>query len=173
MSIEHKQNDWERRLEQATAADLSTDLDPESSAWRDGWLAFGKLLDDGNKEDQVPKRQLLEILNTKDISKPIPLSTHIRNAWKRYASVGAATLAVSFLLAIGMLKLSPDIAPPDDELPAANYFPWNDAGLDFRMMVIDERLTVAGYNSASLDNSFDSFELQLDDFTREVEHTSM
>jgi hypothetical protein len=175
MNEKLKQKELARRLEQATAADPQSRLDAEASAWREGWTAWGNLLDTGNAVDKETIERLLEIPNGPGMSEVRNTPAHARHAWSQYAPVASAALAVSLLLAIAMLKFAPVVDPPPVENNPVGYdasLAWNDT-LDYRMTRIEERLTVAQYDSASLGSSFDSARSQLESLSREIEQNSM
>jgi hypothetical protein len=185
-----KQQELARRLEEATAADPQSGLDAETSAWREGWLAWGNLLDKSNAVDSEKLERLLEIparchahasrghegceerldMPTTSVGMaPGNKATHPRRTWKQYVPATVTALAVSLLLAVGMLKFSPVVEPPPVEnrvVPEVSLA-WND-GLDYRMTRIEDRLTVAQYGSVSLGNSFDNARSQMESLSRDI-----
>ncbi|MCC6124447.1 MAG: hypothetical protein IT426_05775 [Pirellulales bacterium] len=195
MNEELKQQELARRLEQATAAESQGDLDPEVSAWREGWMAWGNLLQPGNNLEKAAIERLLDIptgrhahacrgheesVELRDMPTTsvgmAPDATRARRSWAQYASVASATLAVSLLLAIGMLKFAPVGEPPPDENRDPSGYPFHlawDDGLEYSMTRIEERLTVAQYDSVSLGNSFDIARSRLENLSREIELNSM
>jgi hypothetical protein len=184
MNEEQKQQELERRLEQATAADPQAPLVPEASALHKGWTAWGNLLESGNVVDDKLLKQLLDIptrdhtwtcpkhqCNEDPYNKPRTLTTISRQFWVKHKGMISATLIVTLFLAVGMFKFSPSIIPPPKDIPNSSLA-WNDA-LDERMTVIEERMTVVGYDCVSLGSSFDSVQSQLDSLDREINQSSM
>jgi hypothetical protein len=168
----------QHRLERATALDPPADPDPEVAAWRETWTAMGKLLDAGNALDDETARRLLEIAG---VDEPALVSSERKKSnrnpaslphrlWTRYRSIAVAAVVVSVLLSIAILNFAPNIVPMPNDDPRARdiTLAWNDT-LDYRMLALDERLTVAEYGSASLGNSFDSARLQLERLTLEIQ----
>ena len=188
MNEERKQEELARRLEQATVADPQTALDAETSAWREGWTAWGKLLETGDKVDHESLARLLDISNESNKSEVRKAAAHSRRTWAGYVGIASAAVVVSLMLAIGMLKYSPTIEPPPDENvnPPGNSlanqpgFPfvrrdplaWDDA-LDNRFARMEVQLMLAQYDSASLGYSFDNVRSNLDSFSKELNQDPM
>ncbi len=187
MNDELEQEELERRLEQATDADLQTAPDAETSAWREGFSTWGNLLEAGDAVNQKTLNRLLEIPGMKSDKLEVrkePAPT--RGTWTSYAGIASAALVVSLLVGLGMLKYSPTVEPPPDEsrsgksivnkmnLPFGRRDPlaWDDA-LDRRFARIERQLKFAQYDSASLGYSFDNVRSNLDSLSRELEQNSM
>jgi hypothetical protein len=188
MNEELAQKELARRLEQATSAKPQTGLDPEASAWREGWLAWGTLLESGNTLDPKSLKRLHDIPNGPGVSEVRKKLTHKRRTWAGYAGIASAAMVVSLLLAIAMLKFAPVVEPPQDKNidPTGNSIAnkkiapfgnkdnlaWDDA-LDSRITSIEEQLTIAQYDSASLGDSFDSVRSRLESLSKEIEQNPM
>jgi hypothetical protein len=182
MNEEVKQKELERRLEQATAADSPAALDVEATAWREGWLAWGDLLEAGDAREMNNLDRLLDIPNAVAVPKVVEVkavvrknSTPFREKWKAYFPSVSATLVVSLLLAIGVWKYWPATnSPPKERLvPIADAdLAWNDAW-DSRVTSLREQMALAQYDSASLGSSFDSVRLQVENLSREIEQNPL
>jgi hypothetical protein len=185
MNEARKQEELAHRLEQATAADPQTGLDPEASAWREGFSAWGNLLEAGNAVNQETLDRLLDISGVKSDKSEVrkELAPSRRN-WTKYAGIASAALVVSLMVALGMLKYSPTIEPPPDdsvnEAIASNAnsrlrkdpLAWDDS-LDIRFARIEQQLLVAQYDSNSLGYSFDNVSSNIQSLTKELEQTSV
>ena len=189
MNEELKQQELQRRLEQATAADPQTPLDPEAAAWREGWAAWGNLLETGNAPDNATVARLLDIPAASGMApgnaEVRKTPAHSRRSWASYAGIASAALVVSLMVAVGMLKYAPSIDPPEDgnNDPSAKsiankpIFPlgrrdplaWDDT-LDYRFARMETQLLLAQYDSPSLGYSFDSVRSNLDSLSKENDH---
>ena len=186
MNEELKQQELQRRLEQATAADPQTPLDPEAAAWREGWAAWGNLLETGNAPDNATVARLLDIPAASGMSpgnaEVRKTPAHSRRSWASYAGIASAALVVSLMVAVGMLKYAPSIDPPEDEntgnsivnnkafpFGRRNPLAWDDYFLDYRFARIETQLLLAQYDSPSLGYSFDSVRSNLDSLSKEID----
>jgi hypothetical protein len=202
MNDKLKQNELERRLEQATAIDPQSALDPTTAAWRESWLAWGKSLESGETINPEILKQLLDIPNS-GMSKVRKNSTGPRRTWAWYSTVISAAVAASLLLVIGALKFLPSgdlpmknmgssgkfIAKETPKIPSLptkinittapsvskeneENFAWDDA-LDSRMTSLQEQLALSQYDSASLGYRFDSVRSRLESLSKEIEQSPL
>jgi len=179
MNEELERHELARRLEQATAVEPHSELDPEASAWREGWTTWGKLLDTDNAVDDKALDRLLNIPKDSGIAEVQKSPTRLRRPWGRYASVASAALAVSLLLAIAA-RFSPVVEPPEDakqgssDNSLANHpfarrqLAWDDTW-DFRVARVETQLVLAQYDSVSLGSSFDTVRFQVGSVRKEIE----
>jgi hypothetical protein len=187
MNEKKEPSDLERLLEQATAAESNDTLDAEAASLREGWLALGKSLEAGNSPDVGMTERLLQIPNDAGFSHVREKFSSPRRNWAKYGSLVSAAAVVTVILAVGMLKFSPTIAPPKDtdtdifgnsmvedrETPERRaILAWDDA-LDGRMERIEQRLTAAQYGTASLGYSYDNIRSQLNYLSLELELNAM
>lgn len=187
MNEKKEPSDLERLLEQATVADSKDTLDAEAASLREGWLTLGKSLEAGNASDAKMIERLLQIPNGADVSDICEKFSSPRRNWAKYGSLVSAAAVVTVILAVGMLKFSPTIAPPKDtdtdifgnnlvedrETPERQaILAWDDA-LDGRMQRIEQRLTAAQYGTASLGYSYDNIRSQLNYLNLELELNAM
>ena len=166
-------------MEQATAAEPPSNLDPEASAWREGWTAWGKLLDADDAVDDKTLGRLLNIPKDSGVAEVRKSPTRLRRPWAKYASVASAAAAVSLLLAIAA-RFSPVIEPqedtkqgPSDNSIANNRFArrqlaWDDAW-DFRVAHVETQLVLAQYDSKSLGSSFNAVRFGVESVRKEIE----
>jgi hypothetical protein len=180
MNEQQKQNEREKRLEQATCFDRQDELDPEVSAWRDSFAAWGKLLEKGNDVTQETLDRLLEIPGSKaEVRKDAPRA---RRAWAKYAGAASAAVVVSLMVALGILKYSPKVEPPPDEplgsavantaSPSRDPLAWDD-NIDVRIARIEQQLLYSQYDTAALGYSFENVRSNLDSLAKEVEQSPM
>jgi hypothetical protein len=184
MNEQQKQDELERRLEQATCFDPSNELDAEALAWRDRFLALGKLLEAGHDATQETLDRLLEIPGTTAdkavVRKDVPRT---QRSWVKYAGVVSAAMVVSLMVALGILKYSPKIEPPPDEplgsavakklaSPSRDPLAWDD-NLDVRLARIEQQLLYAQYDSTALGYSFENVRSNLESLAKEVDQSSM
>ena len=178
----------ERQLWQATAPDAATDapLDDETALLREGWLAFGQLLEDARPSSDEP----FEL-------RPMPR----RGSFARRKLVLAVAVAASLLVAatlawqlggswlpVGPLPATEQIARPNTEQPnserrapvveepqtelAADELKWDDS-LDEQIVSIGREVVRVQQDWNGLGNAFSTVDYGLGQIEQDMEDNTL